>query len=957
MNKQTFYNSILVFLLVFSFQYCVPPLNRSILDLSLLAGINLFKNFQNQKTISVLVEGLEGENFKIQIQGGPGGNELEIASNGQYQFPKNLKEGTPYSIQVIQPPIHPLQSCSIEPESGIAGEIPIHSIQCTTIGYPVRVVVRHLGPTNSGLVVSNNGENLTITQGGTHTFPSDVLIGNNYSVSILNVPFPHSCVFSSPNSGTISNSQVFIEINCLTPLSFIPNNFSYLSPYVPIRVIFSGPVDPQTIQIIPGTTLTTTNGPNFVYTLHQTHIPNDTLQIAPQSGHQWANGNHNFIFSIQATDGFPLATSNNQVFLNYTIPTEMRFVSANGNDSNNGLTPQTPMRNIQTAINSISSCSNLDCLILVEDGTYPATITGHDFITLTEGISLQGGYLPGTNFQQMNFNSLDTVITMPSPNPTCTSATLANPCRAIFAPSGITNATKFSGFRVESRSAAYTTALLADGSPEITYSRFIGGSPTGASGESSGLYIRNSNLKMQNSDAEGGSCVANNQVSIGILIHPNVSSQPEISQSKGMGGACNFTGGFSIGLRLSGSGSISLSDIYENLFEGGTHPTTTSGTTSVGVHVVNSSIGGSLSENTIRANRATYCYGVYKTSSGSFQVGTNGVATQIQIPECNQNAYGIFLENGSINIINNNITIGNVSSPTTATNAIGIYSGISSPGPLTITNNRIQLGSVTSSTIFPANQSGIHTLNSTINTITRNNIILGTTVQGSVSSKTVGIFSNSGSNIVNNIINGGNTPYQFIGIESNNGTNNLTIRFNTIRVATGNPPDSYALKIIGQSNIIQNNIFYLSLSNPETCIYASDPFTIASGSLRNNNFFNCPTKLYVHFNSKFYTDICPGFGPVLAGTLGEFNQNCALANILGNIASFQDNNELNPQLQAPNSPTMSPNNFIPSMLTPCSIAKSSLGIAGINVDYFGNSRPTTPNGPSMGAIQWNGTCQ
>lgn len=60
---------------------CIPPLDKSPLDLALFAGMSLFSK---TSIITVSIETLEGENFQIKLEGGLSDNLLEIPTNGTY---------------------------------------------------------------------------------------------------------------------------------------------------------------------------------------------------------------------------------------------------------------------------------------------------------------------------------------------------------------------------------------------------------------------------------------------------------------------------------------------------------------------------------------------------------------------------------------------------------------------------------------------------------------------------------------------------------------------------------------------------------------------------------------------------------------------------------------------------------------------------------------------------------
>jgi hypothetical protein len=191
----------------------------------------------NYAPITGTVTGLQGSGLVLQDNGG---DNLPIAANGNFTFPTQLPVGTTYNVTVLTQPASPAQICTVANATGSAGGSgPTPVVTC---GFTLSATVNGLNPNQQGnsLVLQNsNGNQATVALTGPYTVPFSapgsptptvLPSGTQYSVSILTQPGTDTssgrgeqtnivCVVSN-GSGTITNSNVTLTVNCVQPVGF-----------------------------------------------------------------------------------------------------------------------------------------------------------------------------------------------------------------------------------------------------------------------------------------------------------------------------------------------------------------------------------------------------------------------------------------------------------------------------------------------------------------------------------------------------------------------------------------------------------------------------------------------------------------------------------------------------------------------------------------------------------------
>lgn len=162
------------------------------------------------------VSGLLGQGLVLSNNGG---NNLNVGTNGAFEFSQELASGSTYSVTVATQPTNPTQACSVNSPGGTVGASDVTSVvvSCSTSDFTVGGNINGLA--GSGLVLRNNGgDDLQVTAGGSFTFATAVPSGAPYDVTIAAQPTgPAQACTVTNGSGTVGGDSVTsVQIDCVT---------------------------------------------------------------------------------------------------------------------------------------------------------------------------------------------------------------------------------------------------------------------------------------------------------------------------------------------------------------------------------------------------------------------------------------------------------------------------------------------------------------------------------------------------------------------------------------------------------------------------------------------------------------------------------------------------------------------------------------------------------------------
>ncbi|TGL39822.1 beta strand repeat-containing protein [Leptospira perdikensis] len=889
-------------------------------------------------TVGGTITGLDGITGLV-LTNSVDGSTLSVAvASGSFAFTQTYLDATTYNVSVTTQPNHPVQNCVTTNGSGtIAGtNITNITIACTSIAFPIEITA--VGIASGTLSIrNNNSELLTISTNGLHRFPTNIITNNTYSLQIISTPANHQCILSA-SGGTVTGT-ISVIANCFSVLAMNPSNGGVLQPTENLRLQFSDEINAGSCTGSTGTLNTTLSMP-IQFAVATTTLTNDTLIVSPAATDSWASGHKTLTLNCNSVGGYPLSSTVNLLYL---IPSSLRYVAdATGNDLNDGLTPLTPKRNIQAAINSFASCPTSDCAVLVEGGSYdPAVIGGT--IQLVSGISLYGSYVPTTNYGTWNPDAHSSVILMDTTPAGCSISSATAPCASIIGDASVTNNVTISGFRIQSGPdiAPNMAGVFLNSTNNV---RLINNDINGGSGTngSSGVHAINSNPYLIKNTVDGGLCGSAGCYSVGLYISSTTVLTPIVLANIIAGGNIPSTvNGKSKGIQYIGSTGLDVTNIRGNQILGQNVDTTTSTTSdSIGFDInAGTSSTGILSGNIITSSAGYNSMGIRISPATSIQIGSTTQGNLITSGNAVSGSYGIWLTSGHI-VRRNQIQTGNtLSAALTTSTGILSFSG----GTATIENNALVIGNATS-TAATGTVIGIYggTSFTAASSITGNYMRLGTASGGTATSVSgIQLSSPLAMLIANNWIQNGISSARARGIELSGISSAIRIYHNTVNSGSGSVGNEAVLYLNNTSSLadIQNNVFLLNNnSGNNACIYNAG--LGLQTAIRFNVLFNCLIK--VHHNSLDYTDLCAG------GIFGT--PSCVLP--LGLAANFGDNLILNPNFVS-NFGAVAV--YTPQPTTSCLITKSTNQI--ITNSYNGNgTRPGSDGAVSLGAVEYDQVC-
>lgn len=170
----------------------------------------------NTYRISGSVSGLLGEGLVLENNGG---DAVEVASDGAFEFPTAVSSGAQYDVEVRTQPSEPTQACTVTNGSGVVADSDITDVAVTCTTSEFSVGGRVAGLEGSGLVLRNNGgDDLAIDENGAFAFDTPIPSGATYDVTIAAQPTgPTQTCTVTNGSGTVGGGAVTsIEVDCVT---------------------------------------------------------------------------------------------------------------------------------------------------------------------------------------------------------------------------------------------------------------------------------------------------------------------------------------------------------------------------------------------------------------------------------------------------------------------------------------------------------------------------------------------------------------------------------------------------------------------------------------------------------------------------------------------------------------------------------------------------------------------
>lgn len=166
-------------------------------------------------TVGGTITGLTGTGLVLQDNAG---DNLTVPANATtFTFAKPVASGGAFAVTVLTQPSTPPQTCVVSGGTGTIGASAVASvvINCTADKFTVGGQITGLrGP----VVLHNGSENQTVTADGMFAFPTPLMTGSMYAVTVATQPSAPSqtCVVAN-GTGTVANANITnVTITCAT---------------------------------------------------------------------------------------------------------------------------------------------------------------------------------------------------------------------------------------------------------------------------------------------------------------------------------------------------------------------------------------------------------------------------------------------------------------------------------------------------------------------------------------------------------------------------------------------------------------------------------------------------------------------------------------------------------------------------------------------------------------------
>jgi environmental stress-induced protein Ves len=168
----------------------------------------------NSYTISGTVSGLQGSGLVLQNNGG---DDVGVQTDGGFAFPTKIPSGSGYSVTVKTQPGAPAQSCSVQSGSGTVADRDVINvvITCALSTFTIGGTISNLQ--GSGMVLANNGgDRFSPSASGPFTFPTAMLAGSTYNVTVATLPSrPRQLCQVTNGVGTVPEANVTtVGVSC-----------------------------------------------------------------------------------------------------------------------------------------------------------------------------------------------------------------------------------------------------------------------------------------------------------------------------------------------------------------------------------------------------------------------------------------------------------------------------------------------------------------------------------------------------------------------------------------------------------------------------------------------------------------------------------------------------------------------------------------------------------------------
>lgn len=157
------------------------------------------------------VSGLRGSGLVLRNNGG---DDVGVQTDGGFAFPTRIPSGSAFKVTVATQPSAPAQACSLQNDSGTVADRDVDNvvITCALLQFTLGGTVT--GLRRAGLKLVNGTDAVAPTADGSFTFPTGLLAGTSYNVTIAELPLLQFCSLTN-GAGVMPESNVSsITVRC-----------------------------------------------------------------------------------------------------------------------------------------------------------------------------------------------------------------------------------------------------------------------------------------------------------------------------------------------------------------------------------------------------------------------------------------------------------------------------------------------------------------------------------------------------------------------------------------------------------------------------------------------------------------------------------------------------------------------------------------------------------------------
>lgn len=144
----------------------------------------------NSFAIRGTVTGLQGSGLVLRNNGG---DDVGVQSDGGFAFPTRIPSGSAFKVTIATQPSAPAQACSVQNDTGTVADRDVDNVVITCALRQFTLGGTVTGLRRAGLKLVNGTDQVAPTADGAFAFPTTLVAGTSYNVTIAERPLLQFC--------------------------------------------------------------------------------------------------------------------------------------------------------------------------------------------------------------------------------------------------------------------------------------------------------------------------------------------------------------------------------------------------------------------------------------------------------------------------------------------------------------------------------------------------------------------------------------------------------------------------------------------------------------------------------------------------------------------------------------------------------------------------------------------